>query len=281
MRHKSKTFNMDDPFEDFAEIYELTHGDKGDDLPLYLDLASKTGAQILEIGCGTGRVTLALAEAGYRVYGFDLSENMLKIARKKLKEAPEKIRQRVTFEKQDMVKLNIPGAQFSLALMPYGEFAHVYERFRQDTTLAAINRHLKIEGLLVIGMSNWDPREARISYSGGAIARLGQSMPLKYEGVFEDKKNEHTIIRYIARGYDPSVQTAIHVYVHEITDKNGQLIAKRTNVLPIRYVFRFEMEMLLEKAGFEIENIYGYYDKSPFVYNSKRMIFIARKKREL
>ena len=102
-------------------------------------------------------------------------------------------------------------------------------------------------------------------------------MPLKYEGIFYDEKNERMITRFIARGFDPSVQTAIHVYVHEITDKDGRLIARKTNVLPIRYIFRFEMELLLEKAGFIIENIYGYYDKSEFKFNSKRMIFVARK----
>ena len=277
MPKESKAVNMVDPFADFAEIYELTHGDKGDDLPLYRELAKANGAPILEIGCGTGRVTLALAEAGYEIFGVDVSENMLKIAAEKHSHANRKTQQLATFARQDMTQLNVPGKRFSLALMPYGEFAHVYERSLQDTTLTAIHKHLKPGGCLVIGMSNWDPQETRINYSGGTITHWGQSMLLKYEGIFEDTKTGGTIIRYIARGYDPSVQTAIHVYVHEITDKDGRLIAKKTNVLPIRYVFRYEMEMLLENAGFTIEHIYGYYDKSEFRFDSKRMIFIARK----
>lgn len=266
-----------DPFADFAEIYEMTHGDKEDDLPLYLEYAARCGSPLLEVGCGTGRVTLALTEAGHSVCGIDLSENMLKIAREKFAGQPAQIRERVTLLRQDMCELDIPGRSFGLALMPYGEFAHVLEQERQLAALSALQRHLKPGGLLIIGMSNWDANEERISFKGNVIAQWGHSMPLKYEGIFEDRKNKRMITRYIARGYDPSVQMAIHVYIHEITDPEGRLIARKTNVLPLRYVFRYEMELLLQRCGFVIEDIYGYYDKSEFRYNSKRMIFVARK----
>jgi ubiquinone/menaquinone biosynthesis C-methylase UbiE len=276
MKEKQTFDRWEDPFEGFAELYELTHGDKEDDLPLYIELAKKTDGKLLEIGCGTGRVTIALAKEGYEMVGIDVSEDMLKIARRKLEKFPE-LQKKVHFLQQNMIELDLPFKNFALALMPYGEFAHVYHRVDQEKTLSNIYHHLKPGGILVIGMSNWDPQEPRINYRGGSIARLGHSMPLQYEGIFEDKQSGNTIIRYIARGYDPSLQMSIHVYVHEITDAEGRLLGKKTNVLPIRYVFRYEMEMLLEKAGFIIKNIYGFYDKSDFRYDSKRMIFIAQK----
>jgi ubiquinone/menaquinone biosynthesis C-methylase UbiE len=280
MADKNMKNEIIDPFADFAEIYELTHGDKDDDLSLYLEYAAHIGSPILEIGSGTGRVTLTLARAGYTVYGIDLSENMLNIARKKILQNPPEVQQKIELVQQDMCELNIPGRKFVLALMPYGEFAHVLERERQEAALNAVCRHLQKNGVLIIGMSNWDAHEERISFKGSGISRWGHSMPLKYEGIFYDKKNNRLITRYIARGYDPSVQTAIHVYIHEITDQDGHLIARKTNVLPIRYIFRYEMELLLEKAGFVVENIFGYYDKSEFKQDSKRMIFVARKKAE-
>ncbi|RMG24398.1 MAG: class I SAM-dependent methyltransferase [Methanobacteriota archaeon] len=277
MSDKPGDADIIEPFDDFAEIYELTHSAKDDDLPLYLEYAQKCGSPILELGCGSGRVTLKLAGAGYTVVGIDLSRKMLDIARRKLQEAPQEVQQRIELDQQDMSRLHLPGKQFNLALMPYGEFAHVLERERQDATLKAVYNHLRPGGRLIIGMSNWDPHEERISFEKVGIARWGHSMPLKFEGVFYDEENERVITRYLARGYDPSVQIAVHVYIHEINDKEGRLIARKTNVLPIRYVFRYEMEMLLEKAGFAVEDIFGYYDKSEFRYNSKRMIFVARK----
>ncbi len=267
-----------DPFADFAEIYDLTHGDKDDDLPLYLEFARNSGSPVLEIGCGSGRVTLALAQAGFQIYGIDLSENMLTIARYKINQQSKEIQNRIHLYQQDMCELNIPGKTFPLALMPYGEFAHVLERERQEAALRAAYRHIQPNGILLISMSNWDAHEVRMAYKGSQIAHWGHSMPLTYEGVFYDEKEQRMITRYIARGYDPSVQIAIHVYIHEITDKDGHLISRKTNVLPIRYIFRFEMELLLEKAGFEVENIFGYYDKSEFRYDSRRMIVVARKK---
>ncbi len=272
-----KRYKIIDPFQDFAEIYEVTHRGKEDDLPLYLEFAEEVGSPLLEIGCGTGRVTYALAKAGHTVHGIDISKSMLKIATRKKKQFPKEVRNRVSFEQQDMAELDIPGKLFSLVLMPYGEFAHVLERERQQAALAAIARHMSANGVLIIGMSNWDALEKRMNYHGGSIAKWGGSMPLTYEGVFDDEENQRRIVRYLARGYDPSVQTAIHVYVHEITDMEGRFIAKETTIVPIRYVFRFEMELLLEKAGFCVENIYGYYDKSEFKFDSKRMIFVARK----
>ncbi len=278
MIKKSDKPHPPDPFADFAEIYDLTHGDKDDDLPLYLEFARQSGSPILEIGCGSGRVTLALARAGYSVYGIDLSPNMLKLARNKLRLEAEEIQTRVHLFQQDMCELNLPGQTFPLLLMPYGEFAHVLERERQEAALSAAYRHTQPNGVLIISMSNWDAHEERMAYNGSQIAHWGHSMPLTYEGVFYDEQKQRMITRYIARGYDPSVQIAIHVYIHEITDKDGHLIARKTNVLPIRYIFRYEMELLLEKAGFEVENIFGYYDKSEFRYDSRRMIVVARKK---
>src|SRR5690554_5357898 len=65
------------------DLYDLTIQHQ-DDVQFYVDLAKTNGGKVLDIGCGTGRVTLPLLKAGIDVVGLDNSAAMLKIARDKL-----------------------------------------------------------------------------------------------------------------------------------------------------------------------------------------------------
>src|SRR5262245_10909608 len=69
----------------YAEFLDVYLGGFQQDLPIYLDLAAKNPAPILEVGCGTGRVTQRLARAGYEVLGIDVHRPMVEIAREKLR----------------------------------------------------------------------------------------------------------------------------------------------------------------------------------------------------
>jgi len=65
-------------YVDFAEYYDFDHAITLD-VEFYLDFARQCGSPILELACGTGRLVVPLAEAGFEVYGIDLSENMLAV----------------------------------------------------------------------------------------------------------------------------------------------------------------------------------------------------------
>jgi SAM-dependent methyltransferase len=67
-----------------ATYYDLLSRGVPGDVELYVDEARRAAGPVLELGCGTARVTLAFAEAGLSVVGVDLSEAMLSIARQKL-----------------------------------------------------------------------------------------------------------------------------------------------------------------------------------------------------
>src|SRR3954469_8100244 len=70
----------EDPYAELPEVYDLEHASFADDVDLYLRLAEVVGDPVLELGCGSGRVLLPLAEAGYRVTGIDRSAPMLERA---------------------------------------------------------------------------------------------------------------------------------------------------------------------------------------------------------
>ena len=55
----------DSPYDPWADIYDAVYSYVRDDIPFYVEQALRSGGPVLEVGCGTGRVALALAEAGF------------------------------------------------------------------------------------------------------------------------------------------------------------------------------------------------------------------------
>ena len=79
-----------------AKLYDLDQRDNLTvDIPFYLKYAKNQNGKILELGCGTGRVSIELAKAGYFVTGLDLSETMLGIYKEKLKILPKNIQENI------------------------------------------------------------------------------------------------------------------------------------------------------------------------------------------
>jgi ubiquinone/menaquinone biosynthesis C-methylase UbiE len=77
-----------------AARYDALHVTQTEDTAFYVEEARNHGSPVLEIGCGTGRVTLAIAEAGVRVVGIDSSAHMLQVAASKRSRVPEEVRKR-------------------------------------------------------------------------------------------------------------------------------------------------------------------------------------------
>ena len=132
-------------YDRFARFYDLEYSLKEDDLPFYLDLADRFPGPLLEIGAGTGRVTLELAAAGSEIWGIDDSARMLAVAEKKMRgiEAAG----RVHLVQADMRDFTLP-VKFALCIIPFRAFLHNLTQADQLATLAAIRRHLKPGGIL-------------------------------------------------------------------------------------------------------------------------------------
>ena len=107
-----------------AEYYDATSVVRErPDLDFYLGCANRYGDPLLELGCGTGRVLLPLAEAGNRVCGLDLSPHMLARCREKLARAPAAVQQRVRLLPGDMTAFHL-GEKFALIIIPFRPFQH-------------------------------------------------------------------------------------------------------------------------------------------------------------
>src|SRR5437870_13572185 len=111
------------PYDSFiAEYYDASPVvATRQDVPFYLSAAREWGEPILELGCGTGRITLALAEAGYRVTALDLSQRMLERCAEKREALPTEVRERVRLVREDMTRFDL-GGKFRLICLSFRPF---------------------------------------------------------------------------------------------------------------------------------------------------------------
>jgi SAM-dependent methyltransferase len=249
-------------YDVYARFYDLHFGDVDTDLFMIEQFAARYGSPILELACGTGRVLLPLARQGYQVTGVDVSPGMLEVARRKI--AAENLTNRITLVEQDMRELDL-DARFNLAFVAVNSFMHLLNTDDQLAALTRIRHHLNPGGLLLLDLFN--PDLARLLDMKGQVI-LDQSTT--------DPDTGHLVMRFHADTVDLG-QQQIHV-TFIIEEIDGECQVRRV-VFPfeVRYLFRYELELLLRQAGFELEAVYGSYELDEYTGDSAKMIAVARR----
>ncbi len=256
------------PYDALARVYDLQHAHFLDDLTLYLRLARSFGpeAMILELGCGSGRLLLPLAEAGYRVVGVDESAEMLRIAEQKLRASHHIPAERWSLAHADARTLRLDAqGTFSLALIALNTFLHNPSREDQLATLRAARRHLRNDGLLVIDL----PPNDELAYQPDDGA-------FQLEATLIDPQANSEIHKYVASRVFWATQEQELTYRIEERRAGGELLSERLVTFRLRHVFRHEMELLLLMSGFAEPAWYGDYQMSPYGEGSPRMIALAQ-----
>jgi SAM-dependent methyltransferase len=132
-------------------LYDAHHNLDTEDLPFWLDLAARLGGPVLELGCGTGRVLVALAQVGHTVVGLDHDPEMLKLLVAKL---PSNLYQRVMLLQADFRNFYLAG-KFNLILMPCNTYSTLSAGERQ-AVLACVRVHLDPQGVFGVSLPNPD-----------------------------------------------------------------------------------------------------------------------------
>ena len=238
------------------------------EVQFYVEEARRAGSPVLELGCGTGRILIPVAEAGVTIVGLDRSPAMLSIARQKTSKLGVEAQHRITLVEGDMRSFSL-GQRFKLVMIPYRTFLHLMTPEDQRQALGCIREHLTEDGRLVLNV--FDPRLDIIAAHSGA---LGAAMKKDSEFVHPD--TGHRVIVWDTRQYDPGRQTLKQYFIFEELDDEGKVISRSYSPLTLRYVFRYEMQHLLELCGFKVEALYGDFQRGPFRYGGEQ-IWIASK----
>src|ERR1700731_1690763 len=136
------------------EEYDLEHLGDEEDIAFYVSLARRLRPRkVLELGCGTGRITLPLAnegvKSGFDVIGLDTEPEMLKKAEEQRNDASPELKKRLTFVKGDM-RIWAADSSFDLILIPCGSMSHVLELANQIEVFKRCHANLRVGGRFVV-----------------------------------------------------------------------------------------------------------------------------------
>jgi len=242
-------------------VYDATVQGVPGDVEFFVRLAREAhaaGLPVLELACGTGRVAVPIAREGVAIVGLDASPAMLARAREKAAGLSS-----ARWVDGDMRDFDLPE-RFGLVAIPFRSFQHLLTVDDQLACLACIRRHLAPGGRLVINVFN--PDIVRIA--NWLTARKG-SLQLTREGGGGWK-------RWETADYAPATQELDVTLVDEQFDEGGVVVSRVYRGLKLRYAFRYEMEHLFARAGFQVEALYGDFFEGPFQTTSPEMVWLVR-----
>ncbi|MBO8164656.1 MAG: class I SAM-dependent methyltransferase [Brevibacillus sp.] len=248
---------------DWAEYYDLTQRGVEGDVSFYLEYARQAGGEVLDLACGTGRISIPLAAAGIPVTGIDLSEEMLNRARQKAEQAG--VADRIRFLQGDMRDF-VLDQTFPLIMIPFRSFLHLLHIREQMKALACIRRHLAPGGRLV--MNVFVPK---ISH----LYEEAEKMSLR--GMFPLDSGEQIAMWDYTR-YDHFQQWAEVTRTYERLAADGRLLEKVVGRFTLRYIFPAELHHLLRLNGFQVVERFGSFDKKAFDQHSTELIVVAQAK---
>ena len=251
-----------------AEFYDyvVPYRDR-QDVTFFVDAAKESGGPVLEIGCGTGRILLPTARVGIKIVGLDVSSGMLAVCREQLSREPVEVQANVRLVQADMRNFDL-AQSFALVTIPFRPFQHLLTVDDQCACLRNIHRHLTTDGRLILDLFN--PSLPML-----VAENLGQEIGDEPEFVMPAGRRVNRRAKFVSK--DPLTQVNQVELIYYVSHPDGRT-ERLVHAFSMRYLFRFEAEHLLARCGFQVEQVYADYDKSP--YGSKypgELIFVARK----
>jgi SAM-dependent methyltransferase len=234
------------------------------DLDRYLEIADAIGGPILDLCCGTGRVTIPLARAGHACTAVDFSTGMLEGMRANLRRESAGTRARITVFEQDITALDLPRRDFRLAVCAFNSLLCIPSFRDQRAALRAIVPHLAPDGRLVLDLVN----PLRLNRDGDPVP-----------SPFFTRRNPATGLMYTrfaaSDPFDDEHRQRLHGWYDELADDGS--VRRFPYSIRWRPIFRFELELMLEQAGLEIVTLEGGHQREPYEARSPRMLVVARR----
>jgi ubiquinone/menaquinone biosynthesis C-methylase UbiE len=251
------------------ELYDLlTPTTLQGDVDWYCGEAQRSGGPVLELGAGTGRVTLAVASAGIAIHALDSDAGMLARLRSKLALTPSDVQGRTTVVSGDMRSFDL-AERFALVICPFRAFLHNVTEADRVACLARVRHHLKPNGSFAFNV--FHPSLTYMAQHAGALAgvwRWTATAAVPQGG---------WVVQSEANRYDTVAQVVHSLHRYDVFDTSGSL--ERTTMLRLRlaYLYPANIRRLLEASGFADVTICGGFDGAPFREDGQELVVHARR----
>jgi SAM-dependent methyltransferase len=243
------------PFYDWENRQTMSRRD----VRFWEDMARRVGGPVLELGCGTGRVSFPVARTGAQLVGVDRSDEMLARARTRLKRS--RATTRPSFVRADIRSLPfVAASRFALVMAPYGILQSLVDEDDLMATLGSVARvsrpgtRFGID--LVTDVPAWEEYRRRVRMRGrgprGSQVRL-------VESVRHDRGRR------------------LSIFDQEYVERRGHSQRVHTFSLAFRTLPLPEMLSRVESAGFTVEAVLGDYDGRPWDRRADVWLIVARK----
>jgi SAM-dependent methyltransferase len=215
-------------YDAIAELYDPWSASVVEDVAFYLEEARRSGGPVVELGVGTGRIAVPIAADGIRIIGVDSSRGMLDVCARRAALAGVAVDLRVGDLREPPVTERVP-----LVICPFRSLLHMHTDEDRLSVLAAAYELLVPGGRFVFDVFNPDAAD---------IAETNDRWLEREPGIFE-----HAL-------WDESARTLTLTVRGE----------ERETTMALAWLSPDEWRSLLERAGFEVEACYGWFDRSPY-----------------
>jgi SAM-dependent methyltransferase len=252
------------------EEYDREHLGDDEDISFYLSLSQRpTPRKVLELGCGTGRITLPLAQLGFDVVGLDNQPEMLQKAEERRRQAPSEIRQRLQFIAGDMRTWS-SDSDFDLILIPASSITHVLSLEDQLAVWKTCHDNLQPGGRLLVEVTM--PNMASFADS----FRVPPRTPVEIDIDNIDESDGSRLIRRKTTRYISHEQRAHLRFMYE-KYQDGRGVETFLDDFESHVFFPRELRLLFMYTGYEVEETIGDYLGRPLKAGSPVMIMIGRR----
>lgn len=252
-------------YDGFAEIYDVwvqTAPIAARNLPFYVDEYLKTLGVVVELGIGDGRIAIAAAQRGSPILGVDSSSEMLARCRERAEAAG--VAQQLTLLQADFRDFTLPEPAHLIAI-PFHTIGHLITLQDKRAALQQIHSQLAPGGRLIFDHFIFSPEGARRAGSPGLRAE------------YTDGATGRDVLLWASATYDFAAHTMRVITWSDELDEEGVVLRRRYRRLSFSWIEPEQTRALLTETGFEIEALYGDFDRSPFGPESPEQIWIARR----